>query len=57
MYWLSAVIFAVYSDEAAFRWISSVVTIPPRNVQMHIPVKRLAVVIQQSKAVTGSWAP
>lgn len=57
MYWLRAVILAVYSEEAALRWIRRVVTMPPRNVQMHIPQKRLAVVIQQSNAVTGSWAP
>lgn len=54
---MSAVIFAVYSEEAAFRWMSSVVTMPPRNVQMHMPQKRLPVVSQQSNAVSGSCFP
>ena len=57
MYWLSAVILAVYSEEAAFRWMSRVVTMPPRKVQMHMPQKRLMVVIQQSLAVTGPCWP
>ena len=41
MYWLSAVILAVYSELAALRWISSVVTMLPRKVQMHMPQNRL----------------
>ena len=57
MYWLSAVILAVYSEDAALRWISRVVTMPPRKVQMHIPQNRLTVVSQQSAAVAGSCRP
>jgi hypothetical protein len=51
------VILAVYSELAAFRWISRVVTMPPRKVQMHMPAKRLSVVSQQSLAVTGPCCP
>ena len=47
----------MYSLEAAFMEMSSVVTMLARKVQMQMPVSSERLVIQQSVAVVGSCLP
>ena len=47
----------MYSLEAAFIEISSVVTMLARKVQMQVPARRETIVIQQSLALVGSCLP
>ena len=57
MYVLISCILTMYSLEAAFIEISSVVTMLARKVQMHVPANKLSMVIQQSPAHVGSCLP
>ena len=47
----------MYALEDSFKWMSSVVIMPPRNVQMQMPTIKLIAVAQQSIAVDGSCLP
>ena len=47
----------MYSLEAAFMEMSSVVTMLARKVQMQMPVSNETLVIQQSVALVGSCLP
>lgn len=54
---LRLAILVVYSEEEALRWISRVVRMLVRYVQMQMPTSMESIVTQQSVAVVGFCVP